>query len=383
MKIVHLCLANFFIDNYGYQENMLTAQNKMDGHDVRVLASTETFINNKQLGYIEPSEYLNENGIKITRIPYRKFLPHKLMVKLRIYPRVYQFLDKEKPDVILFHNPQSWELWTVAKYKKKNPHVKLYVDNHADEGNSAKGFVSKNILHKFYYKYIVQKALPYIDLFLYVTIERKHFLEKYYQVPDEKMEFYPLGGTIIEDKKRLEYRDEIREALSFSDDQIVFIHAGKMDRLKKTKDLIINFMKIKDCRLRLLIAGSFTDDVKVQVEELINQDDRIVSLGWKTPDELTKYFCASDLYVQPGSHTVLMEHATCCSLPVVVADLESYKFLLKYSKHSWIISKVNELEQIFTEISKTPAILTSMSKSANDFARQTLDYKKLASKLYR
>lgn len=39
MKILHLCLACFYIDGYTYQENILPRINREDGHDVRILAS--------------------------------------------------------------------------------------------------------------------------------------------------------------------------------------------------------------------------------------------------------------------------------------------------------------------------------------------------------
>src|SRR5699024_6237929 len=150
MKIIHMCLANYYTDNYGYQENMLPMQNKLDGHDVTIIASTEMYVNNKELGYVNPGEYKNEHGIKVIRIPYRKILPHRAMRKIRTYTHVYEILKNENPDVILFHGPQSYDLLTVARYKKDNPMTKLYVDNHADRGNSARGYISKNILHKLY-----------------------------------------------------------------------------------------------------------------------------------------------------------------------------------------------------------------------------------------
>ena len=42
MRILHLCLSCFYIDGYNYQENILPRINHEDGHDVRILASTET-----------------------------------------------------------------------------------------------------------------------------------------------------------------------------------------------------------------------------------------------------------------------------------------------------------------------------------------------------
>ena len=43
MRILHLCLSAFYIDEAGYQENHLVQQHVKDGHEVLVIASTETF----------------------------------------------------------------------------------------------------------------------------------------------------------------------------------------------------------------------------------------------------------------------------------------------------------------------------------------------------
>ena len=69
MRILHLCLACFYIDGYNYQENILPRINHEDGHDVRILASTETYVDNLHLGYVEPREYVTEYGVPIRKQP--------------------------------------------------------------------------------------------------------------------------------------------------------------------------------------------------------------------------------------------------------------------------------------------------------------------------
>ena len=76
MKILHCCLAAFYIDNYGYQENILPKMHKLQGHDVRIVASTETYLNNSVLGYTVPGSYNSSDDILVTRIPYIMLLPH-------------------------------------------------------------------------------------------------------------------------------------------------------------------------------------------------------------------------------------------------------------------------------------------------------------------
>ena len=83
MKIFHGCLASVYIDKYSYQENILPKMHKLQGLEVQIVASTETYINNTTLGYVSPSSYCTPDNIPITRIPYTRFLPHFLARKLR------------------------------------------------------------------------------------------------------------------------------------------------------------------------------------------------------------------------------------------------------------------------------------------------------------
>ncbi len=46
MEILHLCLGNYFVDGYGYQENIITKMHKRQGHEVLIVASTETIVDN-------------------------------------------------------------------------------------------------------------------------------------------------------------------------------------------------------------------------------------------------------------------------------------------------------------------------------------------------
>ena len=100
MKILHIMLANFYIDNYNYQENVLPKQNFKDGHDVLILASTETYLFNNKLGYVEPKEYINEDGIKVKRIDYNfPFIGRFLKSKIRSYKNTYKIIREFSPNM--------------------------------------------------------------------------------------------------------------------------------------------------------------------------------------------------------------------------------------------------------------------------------------------
>lgn len=380
MKILHVCLSCFYIDDYAYQENILPIKNQSDGHEVKIIASTETFVENLKLGYIEANSYQTSTGINIDRLPYSKVLTNFISHKVRKYSEFENKLKEFKPDVILFHGLASWELLTVAKYKKNNPSVKLYADSHADLNNSATNFLSSNILHKVFYKYIVRKAYPFIDKIFYISEEVKDFLKINYALSDKNMEFYPLGGDILPEDEREHIRLETRKKLDISDNQILFVHSGKMDKLKRTEDLIKAFSKVKEERFKLLLIGNIPSDIYDIISPLIEKDCRISYLGWKSSEELARYLCACDVYLQPGSQSATMQNAMCCGAAVMLYPHKSHKPYL--IGNGFYVETVEDMIQSLQTIATDINIVEKMRKQSMIIAKDILDYKKLAARLY-
>ena len=379
MRILHCCLSCFYIDGYNYQENILPKINKQDGHDVMIVASTETYVDNKTLGYVAPCEYFNEDGILVKRIPY-KWYPSKLMQhKLRAYKGLSKILNNFKPDAILFHGLCAEAIHTVANYKRMNPNVKLYVDSHEDFYNSARNFLSKNILHNMYRSFL-SKSLGEIDKVLFVSYEVKSFVQKMYGLPESILEFYPLGGIIPPRETRLQRRNKIRTAHGVKEDDVLFVHSGKMEKAKKTSELVQALHAVQANNLKLLIVGSMTDEVAADVMPVVEADPRIEYLGWKSGEELMDYLCAADLYVQPGTQSATMQNALCCGSAAALYPYESHKYLLGDSV--FYIETVEDMKNLFAAISTNPDILEAKRAMSNKIARERLDYKVLAARLY-
>lgn len=380
MKILHLMLSCFYIDDYSYQENMLPKQNLEDGHEVKIIASTETFVNNQQLGYITPRVYLNCDGIEVQRLPYSRWLPRFIMKKVRFYPGVYDLIEKFAPDVILFHGIGAAELLSVARYKRDHPNVRLYVDSHSHWSNSGTNFISKWLLHRLLYRLVIQRAMPYIDRVFYISLEAKDFIDENYGVPESSMEFFPLGGVVFDARDRKQKRDVKRHELGLKDDDILFIHTGKMDALKRTEDILTAFSRVQDVKFRFVLIGSIPDEIKVRVDPLIQSDKRISFLGWKGADELIEYLCACDMYVQPGGQSATMQNAMCAGAPVMLYPHRSHIPYL--DGNGFFVKGVDDITECFLKISHNPGELNVMSRNSERVAREILDYRKLAARLY-
>ena len=379
MKIIHISLASAFTEGMTYQDNLLSEQMVKDGNEVIIIADCHEFKN----GYVlktEEEDRILSNRIRLIRKKYKNLFGEFISGKIRAVTGLYEILEAEKPDIIFHHSLQTLEMLTVLKYKKINPNVKFYVDSHGDFHNSATNFLSKYILHKIFYKIIIKRSLPYIDKVLCVGYECFDFLREMYVIPDSLMEFYPLGGKIFSYEDRLKKRQKIRKEMNLSIDDILIVHSGKMDTLKRTKEILDAFLVVQDKRLRLILIGSMTESVYKLLKPLIDLDVRIEFLGWKNADRLMEYLCASDLYVQPGGQSATMQNAACCGSALALFPYESHKYLMKETV--FYISTSENIKDLFIKISENPKILEKIRQKSFKLAQEKLDYKKLAQRLY-
>jgi hypothetical protein len=380
MKISHLCLSCFYIDNFSYQENILPRQNKQDGHEVQIIASTETYTSDSRLGYLSPGRYNNEDGIPVVRLGYRKFLPHGIMKKLRMHHGVLELVEEFGPDVILFHGLCGWELLSVADYKKRHPQVRVYADSHEDANNSARNVLSRTVLHKIYYRTILNLALPYIRKILCVSLDTMDFVKNTYGIPESVMDFFPLGGIIDSDEEYNKKRTDIRNSLGLSDQHILIVQAGKMGTKKKILESLRAFQTNKRDNLRLLLIGSFDDRIRDEAQSLVAASENASYLGWKESRELMDYLCAADVYLQPGSQSAIMQNAICHRCAVILDDVPSHKPFVQ--GNGWLLNSNMILSHVMDSISRNPLQLKQMSETSLAIARKLLDYKKLAARLY-
>lgn len=317
MKILHCCLAAFYIDNYGYQENHLTRCHKIQGHDVRILASTETFLKNKTTGYLKPIKYFNEDDILVTRLAYSPYLPKLLVRKLRIYIGVYNAIVNFHPDIIFIHNPQFLSILTILKYVKKNK-VKVYIDSHVDRINSAKTWLSFQVLHKLIYKYLcVRRSIKYVEKYYGTLPVRVDFLVDVYGVPRDKVDFLPMGvdDINIDFSNRKEIRKNIRQQLHLSENDFVIITGGKIDKLKNIHLLVEAIAEINHNTVKLIIFGTPVPDMMEYINSI--SDNRIINIGWINFQNTYQYYFASDLAFFPGTHSTLWEEAVGAGIPCV------------------------------------------------------------------
>lgn len=322
MRILHIMLSCFYIDNFSYQENLLPKYHFQSGNEVKIVASNFTFNNNGEGVYLKGRHtYNNEFGISVVRVEFAKNIFSKLFKK---YSNLQKELIKFNPDIIFVHGCQFLDLKKIVKYVKKNSNVKLFIDNHADFNNSGKNWLSKHILHGIIWKHLAHKALPYTKMFYGVTPARVDFLTDVYKLPKEKVRLLPLGADDEIVKKALNpaVKVEKRKLYNLSDKDFVIITGGKID---KNKSQIIDFMgTINKCdnSAKLLVFGSVTEELKEKFDAQIS--DKVKYIGWKKSEEIYYEFAAADLVVFPGLHSVLWEQAVGMGKPCIFKYIKGF-----------------------------------------------------------
>ena len=316
MKIVHLCLGNYFADNYSYQENMLPKYHVRMGHQVTVMASLFVFDHQgKGIFLPAPIEYDSGDGFHVIRlanpdpVKYNRFFRH--------FDGLYEKLEREAPDIIFSHNVSYADTTVVRRYLKRRRGVKLFADNHADFINSARNVWSRRILHPVIWRHYAKLLEPFMEKCYGVTPQRCRFLKEMYHIRPELVDYLPLGvddDAIPSDRSSV--REKVREELGIPADATVIFTGGKIDRKKNTHVLVEALRDLSRRDVHLIICGVLNPSM-IWLEKAFKADDRIHYLGWCDAARVMDCLVASDLACFPGTHSTLWEQAVGVGIPVV------------------------------------------------------------------
>lgn len=318
MKILHLMLACFYIDNYSYQENYLPKYHKLQGNDVKIISSLFTFDENGKGTMLKSAiKYVNEYGIPVSRLDYA---PGKISHKLRKYIGLEEEIADFEPDIIFIHGVQFADINVVVNYCKVHKDVIVYADSHSDFSNSATNWLSKHILHRIIWKHYAHKISPYVKRFYGVLPARVNFLVNEYKLPKEKVSLLVMGADdeAVQNAKDDVLIKETRERIGISNGDFVIMTGGKIDQFKTQTLLLMEAVKqIQHPNVKLIVFGSVTPELKDKVSALCD-GDRVKYIGWIHAKDSYNYFASADLVVFPGRHSVFWEQVAAQGIPMVV-----------------------------------------------------------------
>ncbi|MBE6069921.1 MAG: glycosyltransferase family 4 protein [Clostridium lundense] len=401
-KILHIGLASHYTEDMTYQDQELVIQNRIDGYEVIYVSNCNVYINGR-LEATKPEIKKMECGATLIR-PKCMYTGTTSQIKnyfyqylrtIWIYQTIRKIINRYSPQIIFSHDPSIPELLYYASLKKKNKDIRIYYDYHVDALNSGRvnidalssGIIVKQLLRILYslkeeiYREALKLSLQHVDKIYYIWGGVREYLTKWYKIPENMLEFYPLGGKIPDEATYIYTRKRIRDSLNLQSDDILYIHTGKLSPEKRTDEIITAFKAIPNEKFKLIILGSIPDNQKELLPPLINSDSRIKYLGWKTGSELQDYLCASDVYIQLGSASTTMQNALCCGCPVLLNSCNGYyeEFM---RGNGMFVNDVDELVNSLNIISTNPDVLEKMKDATWKIALELLDYRKLAARIY-
>lgn len=373
MKILHVCLASFYIDNYSYQENILPKYHKLQGNDVTIIASLESFDSSGKKCYLEKgSSYINENNIPVIRLNYKGI--KTIAKKIKIYKNTFNTIVECDPDIIFVHGVQFRDVLKIRKFYLKRKKVTIYIDNHADFSNSARNWLSYYFLHKIFWLWHSKKIEPFVYKFYGVLPSRVDFLKKMYHVDSKKICLLRMGADdeYVANAIEKNSREIIRNKFSISKDDILLVTGGKIDGAKTQ---IFSLLKIiresKYSQLKLLIFGSVVDEIKEKFLKFVD-GEKIIYTGWSSVEDSYDYFSASDLVVFPGRHSVYWEQVVGQKIPLLAKywegtthiDIGGNVFFLTNDSYEELDQK---LQIILSNENLKRMKVSAMKKESEDF----------------
>ena len=386
MKIVHVCLSMGYTEGLNYQENVIIKYQAGDGHDVTLITTDHCFHEGEWGLCQTESDYINPDGVHIIRLPFAFPIPYKLNKQIGIFKGFYPLLEKIRPDVIFVHNLQFQDIRKVAKYKKHHPEVKVNADNHSDFNNSARTWISRNLLYRFWWGPCARKIEPYFDRFFGVTPARIDFMYKVYGIPKGKTDLLVMGADdeLLEKVENPEVREEIRGQYHIKENDFLVVTGGKIDHNKTQTLLLMEAVRnMKEDRLRLVVFGSVEEELKEPFFRLCD-GKKIQYTGWATAEQAYQYFSAADLVVFPGLHSVYWEQVVAQGIPMLCKYMEGMTHVDIGGNVRFLMEDSTALiQKELTGLLEQPEVYHNMKKAAMSTKRKDFSYREIARKCIR
>lgn len=131
--------------------------------------------------------------------------------------------------------------------------------------------------------------------------------------------------------------------------------------------------------LKLIIFGTFSDDIKDEMLNLISQDDRVRYIGWLNGSEVYDYYLASDAAVFPGTKSALWEQAICSGLPIICRRWPGMEYVDVGGNVMFIDGKdENEITRNIKMLMDNESVYKEMKHIAETKGYETFSYERIS-----
>ena len=317
LRIVHICLCGPVTDGWTYQDNLLPKHHRLLGHDVSVITSQWIRSTDGRLVKTDRTAYDNADGVRMIRLAIRG--NRSPQYKFRRFAGLRAALEAEQPDLLFIHNVAFADTDVIVRYLRTHPDVRVLADNHSDFSNSARGPLSRRILHGVIWRHCAQRLLPYTAKFYGVLPARVDFLAEQYGIPRERCALLPLGADDgpAEEAARTQAGAALRAEYGIAPEEFLVVTGGKIDSAKRQTLLLMEAV-VRLPGVRLLIFGPVDPALRDAFDaRLAAGGGAVLHTGWIAPEATYAHLAAADLAVFPGRHSALWEQAAGQGIPLL------------------------------------------------------------------
>lgn len=379
MKILHW--DEMFHPNFGYQINVLTKFQAMQGHEVIIMSADNIDHHPKfsSFGFNDDvakadREFSEKYGIKIIRVPW-----YRVVSGRTIYKRGYikKIIDVDA-DVIMCHTNDTLSAMTIAlSHKKINKPIVF--DNHMLE--MASNNPLRNVFRLFFQKVITPIIIK--EDWTVIRTQDDNYVNKYLGIPESQTPFISFGSDTTLFYPSIEEKNKFRKENNIKEDDFVVVYTGKLD---EPKDGVLLATTLKEKfktkkNVVAVIVGNAEGDYGQKVEEIFNEsENRIIRFNTQKYPDLPQFYQAADLCVFSRQSSLSFYDAQACGLPVLSEDNHinvkrcshnngfTFKAGSVDSFREGIIKCVNMDENSYAEI----------SENAYNFVKDKYNYKTIA-----
>lgn len=284
-------------------------------------------------------EYLNELSVKYYQINFERNIL-KITDNLKAYKEVKNILLENKYKFLHCHSPIGGVVGRIAGHKTQTKVIYTAHGFHFFKGAP---------LINWLLYYPIEKYLSkYTDILITINQEDYKRAQTFYA---KKVEYIPGVGINTEKiKNTVVDRKKKREELGLTEENIVLLSVGELNKNKNHSVVIKALAKMNNPNIYYLICGQ--GNLKEKLSDLIkklNLEKNIKLLGFRK--DIYEIYKISDIFIFPskreGLSVALME-AICCNLPVVCSNIRGNNDLIKDRKNGFLIK--NDIKEYVEKI---------------------------------
>ncbi len=234
----------------------------------------------------------------------------RITLSFHLARRVSDIMERERFDVLHFHEPFMPELPLTLLSMSHAPHVATF---HA---------FAKSNLGYYYGRPILKGYLKHLDATIAVSEPARDFVRHYFPQVDPTV--VPNGV----DTER--FRPGLTPIHHLRDDCVNILFVGRLEKRKGLRDLLQGYRYLHERvpRTRLIIAGD--GPMRGMVESFVSSHrlDHVVLAGYVPDQVLPRFHASADIFCAPAtgreSFGIVLLEAMSAGLPVVATEIPGY-----------------------------------------------------------